>query len=154
MYLAYTLDDNQTDPVEIPAGARSQSIPGPDELPQSFETSETLEARAAWNNLQVRLTKPQNITYANVLATDSLYLAGTATNLKAGDQLLLQFDDQAEQAAVRTVAQVEAEHADNYSLIRLQPVPPLLLAIVPALVQAIQALSACRLPRIHKPSRE
>ena len=45
VYLAYTLDDNQTEPVTIPAGARSQSIPGPGELPQSFETSEDLTAR-------------------------------------------------------------------------------------------------------------
>src|SRR5437588_8843634 len=58
VYLAYTLDDKQLVPVEIPAGARSQSIPGPGELPQSFETSEKLAARAEWNNLQVRLKQP------------------------------------------------------------------------------------------------
>src|SRR5262249_32136123 len=51
-----------TPPTVIPAGARSQTLPGPGEVPQSFETSEDLEARAEWNNLQPRLTKPQPIT--------------------------------------------------------------------------------------------
>ncbi len=36
VYLAYTIDDKQLEPTTIPAGARSQSIPGPGELPQSF----------------------------------------------------------------------------------------------------------------------
>src|SRR6266567_8300142 len=44
VYLAYTIDEKQSDPVTIPAGARSQSVPGPGELQQSFETSDPLEA--------------------------------------------------------------------------------------------------------------
>jgi hypothetical protein len=44
VYLAYTLDDNAKEPVIIPVGARAQSVPGPGELPQSFETVEELEA--------------------------------------------------------------------------------------------------------------
>ncbi|HVT57250.1 MAG TPA: putative baseplate assembly protein [Thermoanaerobaculia bacterium] len=43
----------------IPAGARAQSAPGPGELPQPFETSRDLTARAAWNRLAVRLNRPQ-----------------------------------------------------------------------------------------------
>src|SRR5262245_40071872 len=35
VYLAYTVDENAEGPVEIPVGARVQSVPGPDELPQS-----------------------------------------------------------------------------------------------------------------------
>ena len=54
VYLAYTLDDGAQ--VEIPRGARSQTIPGPGELPQAFETSEPLAARAEWNDLEPRLT--------------------------------------------------------------------------------------------------
>ena len=38
-------------------GARApQSIPGPGELPQSFETSEPLAARVEWNEIKPRLT--------------------------------------------------------------------------------------------------
>jgi len=80
VYLAYTIDENQTTPAQIPAGARSQSIPGPGELPQSFETSEPLDARADWNNLQVRLTQPQNITLANAMAIETIYVAGATNN--------------------------------------------------------------------------
>ena len=91
VYLAYTLEEKQTEPVEIPAGARSQSIPGPDELPQFFETSEKLTARSAWNNLQVRLTQPQNISLGNILTLTELYITGTAANFKPGDSLLFVF---------------------------------------------------------------
>src|SRR5690242_9614665 len=55
VYLAYTIDDKMQDPVEIPRGARAQSVPGPGELPQSFETIEKLIARASYNNLRPRL---------------------------------------------------------------------------------------------------
>lgn len=61
VFLAYTLEDKQTDPVEIPIGARSQSIPGPGESPQTFETTEKLVARSDWNNLKPRMTQPQQI---------------------------------------------------------------------------------------------
>src|SRR5712692_10446997 len=96
VYLAFTLEKNYK--VEIPLGARAQSLPGPGELPQSFETSEKLEARAEWNNLKPRLTWPQNITLsgsgdAKTIDTDTLYLQGTATNLKPNDPLLFVFGD-------------------------------------------------------------
>ncbi|WP_353474581.1 putative baseplate assembly protein [Salipiger sp. H15] len=42
----------------VPAGTRVQSQPGPDELPQVFETLEDLETRVAWNRLRPRLTEP------------------------------------------------------------------------------------------------
>lgn len=98
-YLAYTLDDNAKDEVIIPVGARAQSIPGPGELPQTFETSQALKARAAWNNLKPRLTRPQ---IKKVIAPEGhtnepnlgiLYLKGTTSYLKIGDPLLIAFDD-------------------------------------------------------------
>src|SRR5437773_6710890 len=46
VYLAYTLEDDAE--TTIPAGSRSQSLPGAGEQPQSFETSDLLIARAAW----------------------------------------------------------------------------------------------------------
>ena len=99
-YLAYTLDKPIAIPallekpeltipppdplVTIPEGSRAQSIPGPGELPQSFETSDDLVARFAWNNLQVRLNKPQQID----ADTRTIYLKGLL-NLKPGDPLLI-----------------------------------------------------------------
>jgi uncharacterized phage protein gp47/JayE len=85
VFLAYTLDPGVD--VEIPAGSRAQSVPGPGQLPQSFETSERLAGRAAWNDLTPRRTRPQAITNAGNV--DKLHLAGTATGLRPGDQILI-----------------------------------------------------------------
>jgi hypothetical protein len=73
----------------IPAGSRVQSVPGPGELPQPFETSEDLAARAAWNNLQVRLTRPQSWLTFTRQPAPALYLKGIGTNLKPNDPLLI-----------------------------------------------------------------
>ncbi|MBL0011660.1 MAG: hypothetical protein IPP22_13210 [Nitrosomonas sp.] len=91
VYLAYTLDDNAKEEVIIPRGARSQSIPGPGELPQSFEVSEDLKAQAKWNNLKPRLAQAQ--TRSTIEDNSRVYLKGLGTNLKANDALLIDFDD-------------------------------------------------------------
>src|SRR5215213_9647615 len=52
VYLAYTMEKDSVG--VVPAGARAQSVPGPGEQPQSFETVEEIAARAEWNNLQPR----------------------------------------------------------------------------------------------------
>jgi hypothetical protein len=82
VYLAYTLEKNTA--VVIPESARSQSVPGPGELPQSFETADKLAARADWNTLPARLTRPQT-----PLGAKSLYFKGIATKLKLNDPLLI-----------------------------------------------------------------
>jgi hypothetical protein len=107
-YLAYTLEEKVKPAVPpgapnlasasldepetlIPAGARAQSVPGPGEMPQTFETSEEIAARAAWNYLQVRLTRPQQpekLTQATKWPV-VLYFKGIATNLKPNDPLLI-----------------------------------------------------------------
>jgi hypothetical protein len=95
VFLAYTLEDKFKDAVIIPRGAKSQSVPGPGELPQSFETSEDLKARAKWNNLQPRMTRPQ--TRVSIEAGDGknqrIYLKGITTNLKPNDPLLIFFNE-------------------------------------------------------------
>ena len=40
-------------PVTIPVGVKVQSVPGQDELPQTFETVEPVEARVEWNAIPV-----------------------------------------------------------------------------------------------------
>ncbi len=91
VFLAYTLDEKMEDEVTIPAGSRVQSIPGPDELPQSFETGEDLKARAKWNNLKPRMTQPQ--TRETIFSQNEfrVYLKGISTNLKPNDPLLIGF---------------------------------------------------------------
>jgi predicted phage baseplate assembly protein len=134
VYLAYTLDDKQITPVEIAAGARSQSIPGPDELPQSFETAEPLLARAEWSNLLARRTAPQRITADTVQTLDTLYFAGTETGLKPNDPLL--FDGFA-QPVLRHVESVEADFANQRSKVSLVALQPAAAPAAPAPAPAV-----------------
>lgn len=91
VYLAYTIDPNYKEETVIPVGSRSQSVPGPGETGQSFETNEDLKARAMWNNLRPRMKQPQTIE--SILRGDGsfahLYLKGISTNLKPNDPLLI-----------------------------------------------------------------
>ncbi|MEP7217454.1 MAG: putative baseplate assembly protein [Bacteroidota bacterium] len=91
VYLAYTLEKGAK--ATIPMGARVQSVPGPGELPQSFETSEDLDARGDWNLLGVRRMLPQAPTSADLAAGGPLYFTGISTNLKPNDPLLADFGE-------------------------------------------------------------
>src|SRR5262249_38432797 len=83
-YLAYTVEGD-TD-VTIPAGSRAQSVPGPGEQMQSFETSDDLVARAQWNALRPRTTRPINVTHDAAGTIDALYFQGISTNLNPNDR--------------------------------------------------------------------
>lgn len=85
VYLAFTMEKDQDG--ELPAGTRAQSVPGPGELPQSFETAEKLKVRYAWNTLKPRTTAPQ--TFESIRSKSRLYLKGRAVPLKANDPLLV-----------------------------------------------------------------
>ena len=91
VFLAYTIDANNRGPVVIDEGSKAQSVPGPGELPQTFETSDALEARAAWNNLKPRPSRPQ--TKDSITGGACIYLQGISTNLKPNDPLLIDFGD-------------------------------------------------------------
>jgi Baseplate J-like protein len=88
VYLAYTLEKDHN--VVIDPGNRAQSVPGPGEKAQPFETAEKLEARFAWNTLKPRLTRPLLINVDMLSGTEpTIYLQGTATNIKPGDPILV-----------------------------------------------------------------
>ncbi|WP_225847561.1 putative baseplate assembly protein [Streptomyces sp. HPF1205] len=103
-FVAYTLDRDprtgQEAAVTIPRGARSQSVPGPGEEPQSFETDEDLPARWSWNELPVLLRRPYQLTADHLRRRARIFAAGTANNIKPGDQLLFVFS--AEKTADRS----------------------------------------------------
>lgn len=141
VYLAFDLEDGGA--LTIPVGTAAQSQPGPGELPQTFETSEPLPARSAWNALAVRQAQPQAITRANVLALGAIWLQGTATGLKAGDSLLFDFGAGAATAlggrhAVREVAKVEPDNAAARTRVALRPVNAASLALLPKLAAALK----------------
>lgn len=120
VYLAYTIDPNYKEETVIPTGSRSQSIPGPGELPQSFETSEDLKARAQWNNLQPRMSRPQTI-FSMLLdpAGPRIFLHGTNTNLKPNDPLMIDFVGSSDPIFIR-IKEVIPDPIANHSLVRLE----------------------------------
>jgi|GEM_PF-6482268 len=71
--------------VLVPRGTAVTSVPSGAGKPQTFETSAPLDARAEWNALLPRLTKPQHLTSASRGAV----LDGIDSGLNAGDALLL-----------------------------------------------------------------
>jgi hypothetical protein len=92
VYLALTVEKNEQIVIE-PYEVRAQSVPGPGELPQSFENIEKIDARGRWNKLVPRLTQPQDTKKLTTSAQDGsagkLYLKGISTGLNQGDPLLV-----------------------------------------------------------------
>lgn len=144
VHLAYTIDRNQAEPVTIKAGARSQSLPGPDETPQSFETSEDLLARREWNDLAPRRRRPQKITLATALQIETLHLVGRSTNLRTGDSLLFVFDHPLQRSAKRIVLATEEGADPDTTLVRLVPVPPAIVATTPLLLAFAEVVGPYR----------
>lgn len=85
-FLAFTLSTAPGAPanVLIPAGTRVQSIPGPGQTPQVFETSADLAAVAAANAIPAQTTLP----WAFNPGDTSMWIEGTANQLNVGDLLL------------------------------------------------------------------
>jgi hypothetical protein len=155
VYLAYTIEANSP-PVTIPASARAQSIPAPGEQMQTFETAEPLDARAEWNALRPRLTRPQDITVDNVATLDVLWVASAATHLKANDRLLFVFGDLARGGvpAIRRVQSVTAEPQSGRSRVALQSAGPATSAILTAMTTAIGALNGDWLMLVRRARRQ
>ncbi|CAM5523569.1 LysM domain-containing protein OS=Streptomyces antimycoticus OX=68175 GN=SANT12839_011950 PE=4 SV=1 [Streptomyces antimycoticus] len=99
-HLAYTLDrDPRAEDVvvTIPRGAISHSVPAAsDEESQTFETSEDLAARWAWNELAVRRRRPALIGPDDLRRRPELLVSGTSLGLTVGDKLLFVFGGTAE----------------------------------------------------------
>lgn len=113
VYPAFTMETGFNKGSEVPKGTRIQSIPGSGEMPQSFETAEKIEARADWNELKPRLTKPQQISKE----TETIYFQGITTNLKPNDPLLFILD---QDKVLRRVKTVELQAAENRTKVTLQ----------------------------------
>jgi hypothetical protein len=86
-YLAFALEEAPGAPAQttVEVGVKVQSVPGPGENAQTFETIEKIEARVEWNALQPQLSQ----LVVPAFGSTYVYLKGTATNLKPGDALLL-----------------------------------------------------------------
>jgi hypothetical protein len=90
-WLAITLETAPGAPhsATIPARTRVATLPGPGEVPQTFETTEDLAAVGAWNRPQLLRTEPRTPRNDDT----EVVVSGTATGLKRGDRLLFVGDD-------------------------------------------------------------
>lgn len=125
VFLAFNLEKGYD--LTIDPGMRAQTLPGPGELPQSFETSEPLEAREVWNSLGARTTKPQYINRINadpekpgIEAINKVFLSGISASLNPNDPLLMVFDPISPDAVFRQVESAELQPAKNRTMVKLQ----------------------------------
>lgn len=122
VYLAYTLEPTQESTV-IEIGNKAQSLPGPNELPQIFETAEKLIARSSLNLMKPRLTQPQ-IFKSEFKSPPrlTLVLKGTTSDLRINDALVVEltmlFPVQVKQAFYR-VSEVTPEPALDRTVLKL-----------------------------------
>ena len=126
-HLVFSLEDapgspeQAAKPLLLPIGTRAQSIPGPDEEAQTFETIEAIEARSKWNAIPAQLAETQ------VLAWDmtELWLEGTNLTLAIGDVLLIVADvGGVMEASLRRVTQVRPDANANRTRLRLEEISP------------------------------
>ncbi|MER5374278.1 putative baseplate assembly protein [Streptomyces sp. NPDC002553] len=113
-HLAYTLDPGTG--ATIPAGSQVKSAPPQGGLPQTFETSEDLTARAEWNELPVRRTASPALTPERVQTLRELELTGMHPSIRPGDRLLFRFSAP-EWARVRTVWEARPDPARGRTVV-------------------------------------
>lgn len=98
----------------VPEGTRVQSQPGPEEMPQVFETIADLDARVAWNTFRPRLSEdlpPSNSDF-------STWLEGTPA-LQVGDAIVIvgrqrsDHDAGSERWDFRRLTAIEPDAAQN-----------------------------------------
>jgi hypothetical protein len=84
--LAFSLATAPGSPATVPiaAGTRVQSVPGPGQAPQVFETSAPITATIANNAISAATSKPWTLVGGDT----STWLAGASHNVKVGDALL------------------------------------------------------------------
>jgi predicted phage baseplate assembly protein len=137
VYLAYNMAKGAQATVDV--GQRVQSVPPPGNLPQTFETVETVDTSDAWNTLPVRATRPQIIFPGTIV----VYADGISTNLKKNDPVLLLPSRQTQPLLAR-VSEVNVQNPEKMTLLRLQPQVP----------GADVAIAAAPLPTAAPPTAE
>ena len=91
--LPFTVEEaDMTGIVTLSPGIQVQSIPGPGQVPQIFETIDEIEARPEWNRL-LPDGSSELISQTIERTTTELRLAGTSTGLQPGDKLLIVGDE-------------------------------------------------------------
>jgi hypothetical protein len=108
--------------VTIPARSRVQSVPGPDETAQTFETVDAIDARVDWNALKPR----QTVSRVPANGQIHTWVKGVSTGLKDGDVILIAgagrvAGDVSSQWDVRRLTKVTPEPAHDRTKLEWSP---------------------------------
>ncbi len=120
VHLAYLLDPSAA-PVDIPIGAKAQTVPLPGEKMQTFETDEVLSARAEWSEMKPRQTRPPLIDRVNALMRPTIRLTDTTLVVRPGERVLFVFGMQPGQQVVREVLSSKLNIEQGYVELTLKP---------------------------------
>jgi hypothetical protein len=119
--------------VTIPAGSKVQSVPGPGQMPQLFETSVDLDSRWINDALKPLSALPYPSGSAGI---GMIYLPRSGNGRNVGDRIMLIDDTRAVQ--LRTIVGITVDAVTEVATVTLDgggpPSPP--AALVPAIVPA------------------
>lgn len=101
--------------VLVAAGTQAQSVPDPGAHPATFETGTPVGARAAWNAIRLRTTRPAAPQAAN--ASANVRLRGLVSTVRVGDMLLVEAGGTQK---LGRVAAVEPDTASQTTLVRFE----------------------------------
>lgn len=133
-YLAFTIEDtgvaslpgaslpptpSRPSEVKVQKGIKVQSVPGPGETAQMYETMEDLVAHVGWNSLQPRLTQPHPVD----TRLQQIAVPGLASFVRLGDVVLIVTGDQSEDQTVKQVMKVETDPKANTTTFDIAPTP-------------------------------
>lgn len=143
-FLAFTMEDAQGTPEKTVVGSRTkvQSIPGPGEMPQIFETIEEIEARPDWNRLTPKTAEKQALAKNQT----AFVFKGTNTMLKPGDTLLIvtrSEEDKEYRTSVRTVVSIRPDLEKQVTVVDTESAVPPVLMILPKVI-----IGAFDIPRL------
>jgi predicted phage baseplate assembly protein len=100
----------------IQPGLKVQSVPGPGEKPQIFETVEHIDARIEWNAIKPRLTRP----YPSASGINSIFIEGLTTVFKPGDRVLAVLSANPADRTVHRIKSIENNPRTNRTRIRFE----------------------------------
>ena len=118
-YLAYALAPDPADgAVQFSPGLLFQSVPGPGQQPQAFESAAALVARPSWNLLSPKSTQPLPAS------PTSLVVDSTSTGLSPNDVILLDVADSGGTPTVDYVASATVDYTAQVTYVTLQGSSP------------------------------
>jgi hypothetical protein len=113
----------------VPAGTKVQSMPGPGQLPQTFETATDLDARWINNALRPLRARPYPAAQAGI---DKIYLPNRGGGLSIGDRVMLMDNTGTSSTRVATVTSIYIDQATAVATVTLDSgsaaAPPAALA--------------------------